>query len=278
MEKIRKDKLEKLREKIKKYNEILQSKESLEQRTKKDFRNLKIKTFIAAMAWTSITTLASKGLGFGYPIITEKLKTYQGIETTIDDSGRFTEVPQGYNCPDFGGLMGVQTQDNYLYNHSEWAKTITDDYVKYIEKYYLDEISIDEVRNLLSQDSIDFDYILQQSPFTVNSDNKQQKSPVTIIEKDYTEEDLQQGPYIEAVFHDFDANDYIYADEPSYREEGASAWLLGITCFPILMGLLIGNSELDAYKKNFEEMVEKNREKYEEKTKKAQKRLEKLKK
>lgn len=159
-----------------------------------------------------------------------------------------------------GGIIGTTKESNYLYNYSDWTTTITDECVRYIEKYSLGEMSIDEIVDLLKEDTRDINSVFEE--------------PQIIKQTEYTDEELEERPRLEAVLHDIDNDDYIMQKEP--RERRLAASLLG-TCGFLFMSFMmyfsIDYPDLKKYKYDFAKMVKEKRKKYEEELEKYEQKL-----
>ncbi len=257
MDTLKEKKLKKLQEKIKEYNTILANKNLLEKETNKDYKNLKIKIIISNIAIASFIALASKFVGLGFPFVRDQVKKYQDIQTTIEQDGSLTEEKNGY-------IYEKDLDSNYLYNYSNWTSTLSNEHIRYIEKYNLEDINIEEMLAILQEGKMDFDS-LEEEPEIIS------------MQTTYTEDELMELSNYKAVFHELDKQDFIYEYEPSKANFFLTAIDGVIFIWASIIFLSLNSSELKKYKNNFSQKVNEKEKEYMIKKEKYVRKLQKIK-
>ncbi len=248
-------KIQKLQEKINKYDTILANRELLEKEANKDYKKIKRKMVIATTALVGGFTAGPKLLGFGFPIVKDQVKKYQDIKTTIDQDGNVTEEKIGY-------IYKEDMEPNTLYNYSDWTSTLSEESIRYVEKYDLEDINIDEMLTILKQGNFDFNSIgteLEISKQTASS-----------------EEELMELPKYEAVYNELDMQDFIYEYETNANNIVTTITsLLGFTYFDVTI-IGICALSLNNHKKYFESKICEKKEKCKDKKEQYVRKLQKL--
>ncbi len=252
MDTLREKKIQKLQEKINKYDTILANRELLEKETNKDYKKKKRKMVMLSVFYAGFIIALEKFFGFGFPFVQEQIKAYKSIQTTIDENGNKVCENIEYNCLDYGELSSVVTSlGSYLYYYSNWNLTSSGEYIRYIEKYNLKDMSLEEVSNLLIQPEKDLSYI---------------KDSLEIIKQtEDSKQDINELPHYEAVYNELDKQDYIFVRESEVLNKCSTA-LFGLF-FVVSNVLLLAADpyDLKGYKKNFNQKVEKKEEEYRKK-------------
>lgn len=258
MDTSREKKIQKLQEKIEELDAVLTNGDLLEKETNKSYKRIKRNTIIASIALAGGITAVLKLAGFGFPFVKDKAIKYQDIQTTIDQDGNKTEEKIGY-------IYKENMEPNTLYNYSAWTSTVSGESYRYVEKYDLEDIDIDEMLTILEQGNFDFNSIKTE--------------PEISKEMASSEEKLMELPKYEVVYNELDMQDFIYEYETNTNN--IEVTLFSIFAFACLDSFILIPAYsfigLSGYKNNFDQMVFLKNMKVDDQRDKYVKKLEKLK-
>lgn len=147
-------------EKIKKEMEGPKVKEALAEANKviKNYHKRNVAQGACSLALGAIlSTLTMKALNAGYPFYVDDIKYYQEIETTIDEDGNIEEKKEGYNIPERLSIENEIDKEVNLYNYSTWGQTLTEESIRYIEKYSVGDLTAKEIVDLLVKKELDLE-------------------------------------------------------------------------------------------------------------------------
>lgn len=147
-------KIEELKKELERYkmsSSFLEAKEEIKKHQKR--------ACIYGALFPFLAIFSLKVTDHGYPFYVDNVNHYKVSETTMDENGNIEEIKETDSeiDLDISKIMGIEAKidkQNYLYNYFPLNQTITEESIRYIEKYSVGDLTAEEVANLLAKNEL----------------------------------------------------------------------------------------------------------------------------
>ncbi len=127
----------------------------------------------------------------------DEVKAYSNVMTEFDNAGNIRKEQQYASFKDESGHK-LDSNDNLLYYYSKWEKIDDGLYSRVVQTYSIDEKTYEDIIKLFDKKDLSLEGILGEP----DSNIKETKNNLT-------EEELQEGAFIQAIVYSKDEGDYI---------------------------------------------------------------------